>query len=645
MLNPKQYPIHKTSFNRFNEGQLRTVLISLFLILAAPTLFLSVKAREQIKWEALYQQRQLAEELSSRIDENIQRWVLREQNRPTSDYSFLAQSSSQSLLQRSPLSNWPYSDAPAGLIGYFQLDDNGNFQTPLLPAASSWNVNTGFSPQDLESRTELQKTLYRILSENQLARVLPQEMAESADAAFDRLEEQNAASAQRQSLGKVGELKLERDFAEAERAPAVAEGIAVRKKEVAAPAPRAAAPTKSKPAPSITLFRNQPSPMTLALLESGHLILFRYAWQDEHRLIQGLILEQSAFLQGNIEQAFRLSSLNENSSLVVAFHGDVLTILQAQYQHQRKLDYRSLAAEDVTGTLLLQSSLSAPLGDVELIFSAISLPDGPGGVVLTWASVLLIALLILVFGILYRLGIRQIRLGQQQQNFIASVSHELKTPLTSIRMFSEMLKEGWAPPEKQQEYYQFISEESERLSRLISNVLQLARMEKQDLKLNIQPCPVHTLLDLLRSRIDSQLANSEFTLNVNSSHLPEDIQVLVDPDAVMQIVMNLVDNSLKFAANAAHKCIDLTLAVEGNRLIMRIRDYGPGIPDSETTQIFTLFYRIGNELTRSAQGTGIGLALVQQLVRAMNGGIELFHPEPGAGFKLNFPIARTTTQA
>jgi len=657
-------------------SRLRWVLGLSLLALIIPTMVLSWKARQQIKWEALYQQRQLAEELTQSIDNSLQRWLAVEQARPVTQYRYLVNQTQQghtNYLQRSPLSKLPANDSPPGLIGYFQVDSNGKLETPLLPANDSDAIASGLSSLDIEQRRAISNNITAILSANQLVsqitavddvaemEVKAEEVTASdqAQASFEKLTQNQRSANRSQSLGKIAELDLERGFADAElttkakparkemrkRTPALAESIATQ-------APAAPAPTTSSAyaydsadagandgaAPAITIFSNEASPFHLAQLESGHLILFRDAWLNQQRLVQGLLLDQEAFIADSMQQVFQHSSLSQFSNLVVALQGNVLKILPAAGYQRYTLGYSSLSAQDVTGTLLLQSSLSAPLTDLELIFSANRLPEGPGGTIITWVSLVLLLLLFMVFALLYWLGVRQIRTLRQQQNFIASVSHELKTPLTSIRMFSEMLKEGWVSPEKQQEYYCFISDESDRLSRLITNVLQLARMERQELNLDIKPNSVNQLIDLLRSRLSSQVAGTDFTLNFNHDVFQDHQHLHVDPDAMMQILMNLVDNSLKFAKHADNKNIDLHIQKSGSYAVFEIRDYGPGIPDQEQSHIFELFYRVGNELTRSAQGTGIGLALVQQLVSEMGGVIEYVQPKQGAAFRIRLPL-------
>ena len=138
-----------------------------------------------------------------------------------------------------------------------------------------------------------------------------------------------------------------------------------------------------------------------------------------------------------------------------------------------------------------------------MIFSVTHLPEGPGGRLVAWVALILVLVLCGGFYLLYRLGAGQIDLARQQQDFVSAVSHELKTPLTSIRMYGEMLREGWAPEEKKKSYYEFIHDESERLSRLINNVLQLARMTRNEVRVDIKPVEVAELVDGIRSRVSS----------------------------------------------------------------------------------------------------------------------------------------------
>lgn len=406
--------------------------------------------------------------------------------------------------------------------------------------------------------------------------------------------------------------------------------------------PVASAPAEGSALPTtpVRLFESEVDPLEWVRLDSGQLLFFRKVWRSGERLVQGFVLDESVFYQQMIADAFRRAPLASLSQLVVAYRGAVVHIVEsASSSRYERMGLTS--ARDVQGTLLLQQRLSAPMGDLQLIFSVQNLPDGPGGRLIALVSMLLFALLLAVFVLLYRLGIKQLRLAQQQQDFIASVSHELKTPLTSIRMFGEMLREGWVTPAKQKEYFDFICDESERLSRLIGNVLQLARMERRELQLNVQAMTLASLADLIRSRLQSQVERGGFTLQFEAPAASDDARVQVDADAVIQILLNLVDNAVKFSKDAPQKNIVVRIQHDEKQALFSVRDFGPGIPAGQQQKIFELFYRVGNELTRETQGTGIGLALVQQLARAQAGSVEVRNAQPGAEFTLRLPLLPT----
>jgi signal transduction histidine kinase len=236
-----------------------------------------------------------------------------------------------------------------------------------------------------------------------------------------------------------------------------------------------------------------------------------------------------------------------------------------------------------------------------------------------------------------RLGRKQIALTRQQQDFVSAVSHELKTPLTSIRMYAEMLREGWADEGRKRTYFAFICEESERLTRLINNVLQLARLTRNELRVELEPSRVGELTETLRPKIASLTERAGFALELDCADCA-DLTIRVDEDFLAQILINLTDNAVKFARDAERKEVRIACRTpEPGQLQISVRDYGPGVPRDQMKKIFTLFYRSGNELTRETVGTGIGLALVRELTLAMGGRVDLVNARPGAEFRLTFP--------
>jgi signal transduction histidine kinase len=483
----------------------------------------------------------------------------------------------------------------------------------------------------------------------------PQEIP--AQAAFDRLNTADKLRKQEKkriaskSLGRVEDLHLEQRY-QLESTDEVQQQLAPSK--TAVPLKRARKEVSALPEPDVSAvleerestnsipsgirirtFESEIDPFEFSQLDSGHFVLFRKVWRDGQRYIQGALIEQQPFLEGVIKSSFNETTLSRMSDLIVAYQGNVFSA----FSGQQSRGYLS-SAEELTGSLLYRTRLSDPLGDLELIYSINHLPSGPGASVVTWVAVILLLVLCGGLYLMYRLGAKQIELTRQQQDFVSAVSHELKTPLTSIRMYGELLREGWASEEKKKSYYDFISDESERLSRLINNVLQLARLTRNRVQAEMKPMSVNELMDNVRSKVSSQIERSGFDLNLVCDEGVGDVNINVDVDHFVQIIINLVDNALKFAARAEQRVIDIKCALRQNKnVVFAIRDYGPGVPKDQMKKIFKLFYRSENELTRETVGTGIGLALVHQLAQKMGGQVDVVNRDPGAEFQLSLPLS------
>ncbi len=378
----------------------------------------------------------------------------------------------------------------------------------------------------------------------------------------------------------------------------------------------------------VRIFESEIDPFSLSLLDSGHFVLFRKVWRDGSRDIQGLLIERDALLHSLVEEPFRQSSLAPMSSLAVLYGGERI----AGYAGNGGRKYLS-SNRELSGTLLQRARLSAPAASLELVFSVQRLPAGPGAAVVVWLATALVLVLCAGFYLLYRLGLRQIAVTAQQQDFVSAVSHELKTPLTSIRMYGEMLREGWANEERRQTYYEYICTESERLTRLIGNVLQLARLTRNELAVDLQTLSLGELMGRIGPKLSTQAEAAGFTLVLQCSE-HAGARVRVDEDSLTQVLINLVDNALKFARDAKHREVLIACTQERRELCIGVRDFGPGIPLGQLRKIFRLFYRAGSELTRETVGTGIGLALVRELMQRMGGRVDAVNREPGAELRL-----------
>jgi signal transduction histidine kinase len=237
----------------------------------------------------------------------------------------------------------------------------------------------------------------------------------------------------------------------------------------------------------------------------------------------------------------------------------------------------------------------------------------------------------------YRMVSVVVSYAERRNQFVAAVSHELKTPLTSIRMYSEMLRDGVVPEGRQREdYYATIHGESERLSRLIDNVLEFSRLERGSREFDFTVGDVAPVVREAVETLRPHVEREGFSLTIA---MEEDLPpVRFDRDAVLQVLFNLVDNALKYAGGAAQREIAITCLRDEGGVALCVRDFGPGVPRRHHARIFEAFYRGENELTRSAKGSGIGLALVKELSEAMGAALQSGNAE-GGGFRVSLRFA------
>jgi signal transduction histidine kinase len=231
---------------------------------------------------------------------------------------------------------------------------------------------------------------------------------------------------------------------------------------------------------------------------------------------------------------------------------------------------------------------------------------------------------------------RQLVLAQKKTDFVSNVSHELKTPLTSIRMFAELLQERRVTdPAKTADYLRIIRLEAERLTRLINNVLDFARFERNQQHYTPRLIDLHPQVGSLWEAQAEHLRSAGFDVSADTVAGPW--WCLVDPDAITQILLNLLSNSEKYSA--ARKEIALHAIAKSGALQLSILDRGSGIPSGAEEKIFESFYRAHDSLSNGIPGSGLGLTLARRIAREHGGDIR-FERRPGGGsiFTLIIPL-------
>jgi signal transduction histidine kinase len=247
---------------------------------------------------------------------------------------------------------------------------------------------------------------------------------------------------------------------------------------------------------------------------------------------------------------------------------------------------------------------------------------------------------ILVFGL--ALTIRsvshELELARMKSDFVSTVSHEFKSPLTSIRQLAEMLQAGRVPSEeRRQQYYDVLLEQSERLALLTDNILSLAKIEEGRAEFAFETTDVSALLTSVVTSFQERVRHEGFEIELKvQGPIP---LVAVDRTALSQAFTNLIDNAIKYSGDS--RKVVVGASVEGQFLDIAVRDFGVGIKKEDIDRVFERFFRGGDELTRTVKGSGLGLTLVKEIVEAHRGKVQV-ESEPGKGslFSIRLPLLK-----
>jgi signal transduction histidine kinase len=235
-----------------------------------------------------------------------------------------------------------------------------------------------------------------------------------------------------------------------------------------------------------------------------------------------------------------------------------------------------------------------------------------------------------------RAAAREVRLAELKSNFVSSVSHDLKTPLALIQLFAETLELGrLKSTERAQEYYRIINSEARKLTRLINNILDFSRIEAGLRRYKSESADLPALTQRVLDSLESQFRQNQFT--VVTKVAPNVPPVLVDPESAEQAIENLLSNAMKYSPDNRSIIVEVG-SVDGFGSV-RVIDRGIGIPPRLQRKIFRKFYRVESDAGSGPQGCGLGLAIVDHIMRAQGGFVRVdSEPGQGSAFTLHFPI-------
>jgi signal transduction histidine kinase len=382
------------------------------------------------------------------------------------------------------------------------------------------------------------------------------------------------------------------------------------------------------------LFVHHSCPSCSASTRQGNYVFYplKDSTTGEQRGFAGVLLSEGFVRDGLIARSIFEATQGSHTTGPLAFAVNIT-------DENRQVIYSNAAAQH---GYILETNFDPPFSNwkASVGLKNTNLDDLARSSFLHSAGSTLLVLVFLLCGIALTLRAtdREARLAQAKSNFVSNVSHELKTPLASLSLFSEILELGRVNnEEKKTEYYRIIRHESLRLNKMIDNILDFSKIEAGRKTYEFAEGDIAEVIDDVLSSYRYQIINSGFEIQTNIE--PSLPPVLIDRDAMAQAVSNLIDNAIKYSGET--KQLSITTKTQGADLSIAIADHGMGIPRAEQQKIFEKFYRVGNGLVHDVKGSGLGLSLVKHIVAAHKGTVSV-ESDVGKGsrFTILLPLAR-----
>jgi signal transduction histidine kinase len=649
--------------------RLQFLILIFCLTLSIPLGYFVVRTYQGLEQEEAATLSYFANTLFDEMEQALATLVQQEESRAIDAYNFFMSPSGRyrdsANENRSPLSSLPERNY---ILGYFQNNPDGSFQTPLTQAGESVGADRRDAVARLEDANRIfnrkrttatdkitappakavaeteqkqqsgfaEKYLDLTRSQKPKAHLGQKEkryekvtIAQAENVA--RQEKRETAKSPAPSAGSFSKSRADRrpaaDDALKDTAPYRAGKIAGRSApylaESEADAPREAAPeTRDEES-----FQVEVAPLQSVFVGNDQIFIFRRIMINQKIFRQGFILKVRAFLNHLAQNYFVAQPMADfaNLRLRVIDQGQEIGRVEA-----------GRSSRDPK--FILNRGFPSPFGFLNATLSCDEIPGSTGRNTLMIMITVLAAIFLIGLFAIYKSAQTIVDLSERRSQFVSSVTHELKTPLTNIRMYIEMLEQGIAKdPEREQAYFQIINSEGSRLSRLINNVLDLAKLEKKQRSLNVIKGTFEEVVAEVQTVMQAKLRQEGFTLKiVQEKTRPFNY----DREAMIQVLINLIENSIKFCQSAVRKEITIRIYQDADRVKIAVADRGPGIPQHALKKVFDDFYRVDNALARKTRGTGIGLALVKKFINLLGGNVSAENnPEGGCTITISLPAS------
>jgi len=286
--------------------------------------------------------------------------------------------------------------------------------------------------------------------------------------------------------------------------------------------------------------------------------------------------------------------------------------------------------------------------------AALAVAVGSGWIILNWREGIRVFLGIIFFGAIAAglvlntiFLVREIRRNEQHDSFINAVTHELKTPIASIRLYLQTLQRREVDEPQRRQFYELMLLDTERLLHTVEQVLkagEAAQKKRPTLRLPLKfDALVRECLDLARTRHHLQPDDLTYHESLGAAANGNEARVVGDPEELRSAVSNLLDNAVKYSPKGVHISVELEVPDnDEERLVLRVRDRGVGIPQHELKRIFKRFYRVGQRSLSQVKGTGLGLFIVRSIARKHGGRVFAESEGAGKGTTVTLELPRRT---
>ena len=645
--------------------RLKLLIVIFSITLSIPLAYFVVRTYRGLEQEEVATLRFFADTLFDKMEGALAEIVKNEEGRAIDEFNYEIFPSGPPEAdagkpQPSPLSRPPRENY---VLGYFQNNPDGSFQTPLMAGAGKVSPDhvdriealkganetfnrkrvtvtdriqprpadivtkeeakqkIGFADKYIDSSRTRQSRSYLGQTEKRLEKITigqaaniagqekPQSLSSSSAAAESEYDREDQFFAKDQAAGRVSapkkQISRKMNLEEAaEAAPAVAVVDADE--------------TES--------FQVEVAPLQAVFLNDAQIFIFRRIMINQQIYRQGFVLKINAFLEHLTQAYFRTQPM-------ARFTGLRLSVMDQGHE----ADAVEAGPYSKKSDFILNRGFPSPFSFLNATLTCSQIPRSAGRRTLNIMLIVLAVIVLIGLFAIYQSARAIEDLSERRSQFVSSVTHELKTPLTNIRMYIEMLEQGIAKsPDREQEYFRILDSEGARLSRLINNVLEMSKLERKQRHLNLQTGSFAEVVAEVETVMAEKLKQDGFSLIVQLGDIPP---FKYDREVMIQVLINLIENSVKFGKSESERDIHIRTRLEGSCVKIMVSDTGPGIPRQALKKIFNDFYRVENSLTRTTRGTGIGLALVKKFVQLMGGTVTAANNSgPGCTITLSLPV-------